>query len=105
MDQDAKDRILATKRAGELADWKLPQPTLRELRQQYGIGLSDEELLLRILVPGPAVDAMIAAGPIPLDYPRHDEHPLVATLRQAAAFTGARRVHVRNGDLDIQLSR
>lgn len=105
MDPDAKDRILATKRAGELADWKLPQPTLRELRQQYGIGLSDEELLLRILVPGPAVDAMIAAGPIPLDYPRHDEHPLVATLRQAAAFTDARRVHVRNGDLDIQLSR
>lgn len=105
MDQDAKDRILSSKRAAELADWEPPQPSLKELRQQYGIHLSDDELLLRVLVPGPAVDAMIAAGPLDLDYPRAGEHPLVATLREAAATAGTRNVRVRRGDLDISLSR
>lgn len=105
MDQDAKDRILSSKRAGELANWELPQPSLAELRQQYGVGLSDEELLLRVLVPGPAVDAMVAAGPIDLDYGRTDEHPLVATLREIAASPASGSVRVRTGDLDITLSR
>ncbi|MCG3754012.1 carboxyltransferase [Amycolatopsis sp. Poz14] len=104
MDPNARDRILGTKRAAELAGWTLPQPSLHELRQQYGRNLSDEELLLRILVPGPAVDAMLAAGPLPRDYPRSDEHPLVATLREAAAAT-TRCVRVRASGLDIQLSR
>jgi oxaloacetate decarboxylase (Na+ extruding) subunit alpha len=105
MDQDVKDRILASPRGRELRDWTLPQPTLEELRQQYGIHLSDEELLLRVLVPGPAVDAMIAAGPVRQDYPRADEHPLVATLRRMTATAEARAVSIRHGGLDLSLRR
>jgi oxaloacetate decarboxylase alpha subunit len=105
MDQNVKDRILESKRGRELAGWTLPQPTLAELRQQYGIHLSDEELLLRILVPGPAVDAMIAAGPVRQDYPSADEHPLIATLRQVAASSDASTVRIHSGDLDVSLRR
>jgi oxaloacetate decarboxylase alpha subunit len=104
MDGNARDRILGHRRAKELAAWELPQPSLMELRQQYGITLSDEELLLRVLVPGPAVDAMIAAGPVHTSYPTHDEHRLLRALRQAAA-SSANSVHVRKGDLDITLER
>jgi oxaloacetate decarboxylase alpha subunit len=104
MDPDVKDRILSSKRGRELANWSLPQPTLAELRNQYGKNLSDDELLLRILVPGPAVDAMIAAGPVERDYPSAHEHPLVATLREAAASRKG-SVRVRHGDLDIALNR
>ncbi|MCU1578071.1 MAG: Pyruvate carboxylase [Rhodoglobus sp.] len=104
MDQNAKDKILSSKRAKELTNWELPQPSLEELRQQHGIHLSDDELLLRILVPGPAVDAMIAAGPVQQFYPSPGEHPLIATLREAAA-SPASAVRVRNGDLDIVLNR
>ncbi|MBX9472364.1 hypothetical protein [Microcella sp.] len=104
MDENARDKILGHKRAKELAAWELPQPSLKELRQQHGIHLTDEELLLRILVPGPAVDAMIAAGPVQTAYPKRDEHPLILALRDAAA-SRAQSVHVRKGELDIQLHR
>ena len=33
-----------------------------EIRREYGDDLSDEELLLRYLIPGPDVDAMYAAA-------------------------------------------
>jgi len=42
--------------------WQPPQPSLKEIRREYGERLSDEELLLRYLIPGPDVDAMYAAG-------------------------------------------
>jgi oxaloacetate decarboxylase alpha subunit len=38
-----------------------PQPTLKEIRAEYGENLSDEELLLRYLIPGNDVDNMYAA--------------------------------------------
>ena len=34
-----------------MLDWSPPQPTLGEIRAQYGKGLSDEELLLRCPKP------------------------------------------------------
>lgn len=105
MDQDVKDRILASKRAREMRGWELPQPTLAELRQQHGLHLSDEELLLRVLVPGPAVDAMLAAGPIEQYYPPADESPLVRTLRALANQAEARSVSIRHGGLDLSLAR
>jgi oxaloacetate decarboxylase alpha subunit len=68
---DVADRIFALPRAVELAKWERPQPTLAEIRQQFGTHLSDEELLLRFLIPAEHVDAMLAAGPIRVDPRRH----------------------------------
>ena len=45
-----------------MLEWQPPQPSLEEIRREYGERLSDEELLLRYLIPGPDVDAMYAAG-------------------------------------------
>ncbi|WP_454688911.1 pyruvate carboxylase [Achromobacter aloeverae] len=105
MDQNVKDKILESKRGKELKNWELPQPSLEELRLQYGgPSLSDEELLLRILVPGSAVDAMIAAGPIETYYPRADENPLVRTLREVSLST-ARNIQVNHGDFSLSLKR
>jgi oxaloacetate decarboxylase alpha subunit len=64
VEPDIADRILASPRAGILERWERPQPTLGELRDRLGRGLSDEELLLRALLSEPEVDAMLAAGPI-----------------------------------------
>lgn len=105
MDPNVKDRILSTRRGHELRDWELPQPSLEELRLQYGgPSLSDEELLLRILVPGPAVDAMIAAGPIDTSYPRADESPLVEALRQISR-SSAKNIDVHHGGFELSLRR
>jgi oxaloacetate decarboxylase (Na+ extruding) subunit alpha len=67
VDDDVRDRVLSTPRARRLLDWELPQPTLAELRQEFGIGLSDEELLMRTMLPAQVVDETLAAGPLATD--------------------------------------
>ena len=54
IDQDCKDKIMANPRARALTDWR-PQgrfKPLEEIREEVGSALSDDELLLRIMVPG-----------------------------------------------------
>jgi pyruvate/oxaloacetate carboxyltransferase len=54
IDQNAKDRIAATPQAKRLANWQ-PQgkfKPLEEIRMEIGPDLSDDELLLKIMVPG-----------------------------------------------------
>jgi len=54
IDQNAKDKIMATPQAKRLADWQ-PQgrfKPLEEIRKEIGPGLSDDELLLKFMVPG-----------------------------------------------------
>jgi oxaloacetate decarboxylase alpha subunit len=60
VDQQLLDRAMATKRAQQ------PLPgddavTIAELRDRFGRGLSDEELLLRAVMPAEQVDTMVAA--------------------------------------------
>jgi oxaloacetate decarboxylase (Na+ extruding) subunit alpha len=62
LDANVRDRIEQLPRARELA----AQPSmadLSELRKQHGQHLSDEEFLLRVVMPADQVDAMIATGP------------------------------------------
>jgi pyruvate/oxaloacetate carboxyltransferase len=54
IDQNAKDKIVATPQAKRLANWQ-PQgrfKPLEEIRKEIGPDLSDDELLLKIMVPG-----------------------------------------------------
>lgn len=67
VDPEVLDRAFGTQRGQEFLSWEQPQPSLKEIRAQLGENLSDEELLLRFLMPGPDVDAMLEAGPPPTD--------------------------------------
>ena len=54
VDQNVVDRVMSLPRAKEFANWK-PEgyfKSVEELRQEIGPELSDDELLLRILIPG-----------------------------------------------------
>jgi len=62
VDPDVADRILSRPRARELMA-EPPPPSPAQLRQRFGHGISDEELLLRATMPAGEVDAMLAAGP------------------------------------------
>jgi oxaloacetate decarboxylase (Na+ extruding) subunit alpha len=68
VDPEVMDKIQSSPRAKEFADWEAPQPTLADLRKQYG-DVSDEELLLRAVVPAEDVDAMLKAGPVQTWFP------------------------------------
>jgi oxaloacetate decarboxylase alpha subunit len=61
---DVRDRVAASKRASELSRPK-PEPTLADLRQTYGINRSEEELLLRAVLPAAQVDAALSGSSTP----------------------------------------
>lgn len=62
MDANVRDRIVNLPRAKEL-EAQPPMPGVAELRKRFSPHLSDEEFLLRAVMPADQVDAMKAAGP------------------------------------------
>lgn len=67
LDPQVEDRIRSSKRAREL-DAEPSMGSLDELRAKIGRHFSDEEFLLRAVMPADQVDAMVAAGPAPRVY-------------------------------------
>ncbi len=64
MDAAVKAKILDRPRAREIEKKEYPEPTLEEVRKQYGgAHLSDEELLLRFYAGPEFVDALKTAPP------------------------------------------
>jgi oxaloacetate decarboxylase alpha subunit len=59
-DQNVLDTMMSTPKAKSYTDWQPPQPTLQELRQRFGKSISDDELILRLLVPESDIDVMRA---------------------------------------------
>jgi oxaloacetate decarboxylase alpha subunit len=104
VDQEVLDRAFASPRGRHIQDNPPPQPSLREIRREYGETLSDEELLLRYLMPGPDVDAMYAAGPVPQRLPT-DVSPHTRWVRDLVASTTARSLSARSGDVSVSLQR
>lgn len=49
---EVRDKVLSTRRARELATWQQEQLSRRELRSRMGAGISDDELVRRLLVTG-----------------------------------------------------
>jgi oxaloacetate decarboxylase alpha subunit len=58
IDPDVLDRIRAASPGGG-NEGEREEPTLSDLRKRFGAGISDEELLLRIVMPREQVDAMV----------------------------------------------
>ena len=104
VDQQVLDRAFSSKRGRYVLEHPPPQPSLAEIRHEYGETLSDEELLLRYLMPGPDVDAMYAAGPVPQRLPA-DVSPHATWVRDLVASTTARSLEARSGDVRVTLRR
>lgn len=67
LDPEVEDRIKSSHRAKEL-EAEPQMGSLDELRAKIGKGYSDEEFLLRAVMPADQVDAMVAMGPAPHGY-------------------------------------
>jgi oxaloacetate decarboxylase alpha subunit len=68
IEPDILDKIMSAPRAKEIARREPPQPSLEDLRRELGRHLSDDELILRALVPQSHIEEMHAAGPVRRDY-------------------------------------
>ena len=106
VDQELLDRASATDRGRAImATSHAPQPSLAEIRREYGERLSDEELLLRYLIPGPDVDAMHAAAQpiepiLPLSGPRG-----LSWLKDLMETSTGRQVSATRGGVTVSLRR
>ena len=106
VDQELLERASTTDRGRTImATNHAPQPSLAEIRKEYGERLSDEELLLRYLIPGPDVDAMYAAAhpiePIlPLSGPRG-----LTWLKDIMETSAGRTVSATRGGVTVSLRR
>jgi oxaloacetate decarboxylase (Na+ extruding) subunit alpha len=103
VDQELLDRASQTERGRTImATPHAPQPSLKEIRAEYGEHLSDEELLLRYLIPGTDVDAMYAAdNPIEPILPTAG----VGWLKDLMTTTAGRSVSATRGAVSVSLRR
>jgi oxaloacetate decarboxylase alpha subunit len=104
IDPEVMDRIDAHPRARDFRGTHPANPSLAEIRAQFG-DVSDDELILRFLVAGDHVDAMQRAGTVrrdtaPFAHPALE--PLAALLAHPSA---ARRLELAHGDLRVTLTR
>jgi oxaloacetate decarboxylase (Na+ extruding) subunit alpha len=99
-----KDKILASPRAKDFASWTPPQPSIEELRRQFGGAISDDELILRLLVPEKEIEAMRAAGPPARDCAIRADGALGLVEALIREGKGA-YLHYEGDGLSITLSR
>jgi oxaloacetate decarboxylase alpha subunit len=83
VDDNVRERILSRPRAAQLAAEPAPA-SLTELRNRFGRSISDDELLLRAVMPAAQVDAMLSAGPAR----RHYNPQLAPVLSLLRGLTG-----------------
>jgi oxaloacetate decarboxylase alpha subunit len=105
VDQNVLDKITGLPEAKGLLDWEQPQPSIQELRKEIGRpGISDDELLLRVLFPEEHVEATISAGPIKKDYPRGDK-PVMALIHELTKQKDAAYIHVQKKGFSLSLKK
>ena len=102
MDPNVRDKVLNRPRARTLATWQPPQPSLKEVRQNYGgLGVSDDEILMRVFTDKEQVAAMRAAGPV------NQDASTVQSLQSLIAELGKRKqmkyFHLQNGGMSLTL--
>jgi oxaloacetate decarboxylase alpha subunit len=106
IDENVRDRMLATDRGRELQAWEPPQPTIRELKEQYGDrAMSDEELLRRYLVPRQDVEATHAAGPAARTYHFEDDEVPESLIDDLLAASRIGFAEIETGGFNVTLRR
>jgi oxaloacetate decarboxylase alpha subunit len=104
MDPDVKDKILSRPRAKRWIGWEPPNPSLKDVRRQFGGSeVSDEELVLRVFGGEEAVKAMQAAGPTK-EYPNAG-HPAIALLKELTGRTDRDEIRVQREGISLTLKK
>jgi oxaloacetate decarboxylase alpha subunit len=104
MDPNTKDKILNRPRANDWRNWSPPDLSLKEVRDKFGgPGVSDEELVLRVIAGEAAVKSMLAAG-APQEYVSADL-PLIRLIGELTKRKDVSQVYVRKGDFALRLEK
>jgi oxaloacetate decarboxylase (Na+ extruding) subunit alpha len=100
IDRNALDRIVANGSRDIPLEPRPLEPGVAKLRKQYPQA-SDDERLLRYMLPGSHVDDMLAAQPMETVY--DFSSPLVDFLKQMIDRRKPGRVYIRKGELEVSM--
>ena len=103
IDANVMDRIHSLPRTRELLA-EPPMAPIEELRRRLGPKLSDEEFLLRAVMPAGLVDAMLAAGPAARHYDP-TLRPVMSLIRQLTARRDLAQISVEKPGFRLELRR
>jgi oxaloacetate decarboxylase alpha subunit len=103
IEPDIMDRIMTSSRAKEVLANPPEQPSAEELRKRYGTD-NDDELILRALVPGPALEKMRAAGPVKTSFPLLST-PELDQVRKLLAVANLPLVQIKSQAMTLTLRR
>jgi oxaloacetate decarboxylase (Na+ extruding) subunit alpha len=103
MDPQVKDKILSRPRAREWKQWEQPEPTLQEVRQKYGVNLSDEDLILHYFAGEDYVKALPNGGK-PREY-LDATQPLVKLIEQISKRKESHQVFIKQPEFTLRMAR
>ena len=104
MDADVKDKILSRPRAKDWQNWAPADLSLQEVRKKFGgAGVSDEELVLRVIAGEAAVATMLAAG-APKEYMSVTQ-PLVRLIGELSKRKDCNQMFIEKNGLSLRLGR
>jgi oxaloacetate decarboxylase alpha subunit len=101
VDKTVEAAILDRARAREI-ETEQDFPTLAELRRRFGPTMPDEEFLLRTVMPGDQVDAMLARGRARATY-TPEVAPIMSLLKQLAARPASREIVIERPNFRLAL--
>jgi oxaloacetate decarboxylase alpha subunit len=101
VDKAVEAAILDRPRAREIATEE-DFPPLADLRKRFGAAMPEEEFLLRAVMPGDQVDAMLAKGMSRSHY-TPEASPILSLLRQLAERPAARELLVERPGFRLSL--
>ena len=103
IDPNIMDIIMSSPRAKQVVANPPPQPTIEELRKEYGTD-DDDELILRALVPGEGLEKMKKAGPVKTTYP-YLSSPELDQVRRLMNIARSPLVEVKSADFELTLRK
>ncbi|AFA71162.1 putative carboxyltransferase [Gordonia polyisoprenivorans VH2] len=101
IDGNVLDTIMDSPKAKTYQDWEPPQPELSELRKKFGNDISDDELILRLLVPGHDIDVMRARPQRTIDYDLTSRE--VSNIKKLISTSVGAYLHIESGAFELTL--
>jgi oxaloacetate decarboxylase alpha subunit len=103
MDPDVRAKILDRGRAREWERWEQPQPSIKEIRREYGEHLTDEQIVLRFYAGEDGLK-VVGKASRPEEY-LSTRHPLVDLVDQLARKQDVHHVVVQDRELTLSLHK
>jgi oxaloacetate decarboxylase (Na+ extruding) subunit alpha len=103
IDPNILDVIMSSPRARQVLANPPPQPSIEELRAEYGTQ-DDDELILRALVPGEGLEKMRRAGPVRTTYP-YLSSPELDQVRRLMTLATSAVVEIKTAGFELSLRK